>query len=81
MPAGERRWGKVSSTQTAREDSRWRTKEPAGNSALHTHPQASSALPAATTAGRGLASTATHDVAAQQQSRSEPFSGAPGIVF
>ena len=51
-----------------REGSRWRTKGPAVNSALlqqPTHPQASSALPAAGTADRGLVSTATQDAAAR----------------
>ena len=47
-------------------------KGPAGNSALLqqlTHPQALSAPPAAGMADRGLASTATQDVAAQHQPR------------
>ena len=70
--------------QTAREDSRQQIKGPPGNSALlqqPTHSQASSALPAAGTASRGLASTATQDTSAQHKLRSEPLVGAPGIIF
>ena len=64
--------------------SRRRTKAPSGNSTLlqqPMHSQASSALPASGTSDRGLASAATQDAVAQHQPRSEPLSGAPGIVF
>ena len=68
-----------------REGSRRRTKGPAGNSALlqqPTHPQASSALPAAGTADRGLASTSTQDAAALQKPWTKPILGAlPNTVL
>ena len=59
-------------------------KRPEGNSVLlqqPTHPQASSALPAAGTADRGLVSTATQDAAALQKPWAKPLLGATGIAF
>ena len=67
-----------------REGSRRRTKGSAGNSALiqqPTHPQASSTLPAAGTADRGLTSTATQDAVAVQKLWTKPLLDATGIVF
>ena len=70
--------------QTVREGSRQQTKGPAGNSALlqqPAHPRASSALPAAGTADRGLASITTQDAAALQKPWTKPLLGTTGIVF
>ena len=46
-----------------------------------THPQASSALPAAGSVDRRLASTATQYAAALQKPWTKPLLGATGIVF